>query len=67
MAMLPKPAQMKCTHRENDLKDYKVIAEEIRLDRRYFKGATVSLTDDQAKYLLMNGKIALKNEDETQE
>jgi hypothetical protein len=65
--MSPKQVQMRFLHRENDLKDYKVITDGIRLDRRYFKGATVSLTAEQAKYLIMNSKIALKDEEQTQE
>ena len=40
------------------MKIYEVIADEIWLDRRYFRGEEVRLTDDQARYLLMNGKIA---------
>ena len=54
-------------HKETNMKTYEVTAGQIHLDRRYFRGEEVRLTDDQARYLIMNGKIALKGEEQTQE
>lgn len=44
---------------------YEVIAAEgIRLDRRYVQGETIRLTAEQARYLLLNGKIRPATPDE---
>lgn len=40
------------------MKTYRVISEHMRLDRRYQKGEELQLTADQARYLVLNGKIA---------